>query len=94
VHDAHLAPVPDPLREQPTEVRTPATSLVADRKQRCLRLVISKRGKNQCESEQAPGYDLCPHHMAEAVRDYSEIAAEAAREYAGMVTRSLGEAGP
>lgn len=61
------------------------------RASRCLKLVVSKRGKNQCESEQAPGYDMCPHHIADAARAYNEIVADAAREYAGMVTRSLGE---
>jgi len=77
-----------------TTAASPAGKNEPDRKPRCLRLVVSKRGKNQCESEQAPGYDLCPHHLAAAARDYSEIVAEAAREYAGMVVQSLGEAGP
>ena len=55
------------------------------------RLVVSKRGKNQCESEQAPGYDMCPHHIAAAARDYNEIVAEASRAYAAAVARALGE---
>ena len=57
-----------------------------ERKPRCLRLVVGKRGKNQCESEQAPGYELCPHHLAAAARDYNEIVAEAAREYGEEAT--------
>ena len=57
----------------------PPTPATAGRAARCLKLIVSKRGKNQCESEQAPGYDMCPHHIAEAARDYEEILAEAAR---------------
>ena len=68
--------------------RTPAT---AGRAPRCLRLVVSKRGKNQCESEQAPGYEMCPHHIAEAHRDYEEILAEAARRFAEEFARESGE---
>lgn len=46
--------------------------MTADRKLRCLRLVLSKRGKNQCESEQLPGYDYCAAHLADAYRQYLE----------------------
>lgn len=46
-----------------------------ERKPRCLKLVVSKRGKNQCESEQVDGSDLCAHHLAAAVREYNEIIA-------------------
>ena len=60
-----------------TEIHVPSY-----RAPRCLRLVLSKRGKNQCESEQAPGYDMCPHHIADAARAYNEIVAEAARQVA------------
>ena len=45
----------------------------AERAPRCLRLVISKRGKNQCESEQVPGSALCAHHLAQAAEDYRAI---------------------
>ena len=60
-----------------------------ERKLTCLRLVVSKRGKNQCESERAPGYDMCPHHIAAAARDYEEILAEAARAYAAEFEREV-----
>jgi hypothetical protein len=43
------------------------------RKPRCLKLVISKHGKNQCTSEQVDGSDLCAHHLARAVEDYRSI---------------------
>ena len=75
-------------RENPQSAQPP-TPAAAERAPRCLRLVVSKRGKNQCESEQAPGYDLCPHHMAEAARDYNEIVAEAARAYAAEFEREV-----
>lgn len=70
---------------------SPNPSANPERAARCLKLVISKRGKNQCESEQAPGYDMCPHHIAAAARDYNEIVAEAGRAYAAVVARALGE---
>jgi len=44
-----------------------------ERKPRCLKLVVSKRGKNQCQSEQVDGSDLCAHHLARAVEDYRNI---------------------
>jgi hypothetical protein len=58
-----------------------------ERAPRCLRLVVGRRGTNQCQSERAPGFELCPHHIAEAARDYSEIVAEAARKYAEEFAR-------
>jgi len=69
---------------EPRTLDQPPTPATAGRAPRCLRLVVSKRGKNQCESEQAPGSALCAHHLAEAVREYNEILAE----------HALGEAGP
>lgn len=80
-------------REAATSDQPPAPA-TAERKVRCLRLVASKRGTNQCQNERAPGYDMCPHHIAEAARDYEEILAEAARRYAEEFGRDLGEAGP
>lgn len=55
-----------------------------ERAPRCLRLVVGKRGKNQCESEQVDGSDLCAHHLAAAAREYNEI----------IAAHTLGEAGP
>lgn len=79
----------EPGASTPDQPQTPATA--GQRKQRCLRLVVSKRGKNQCESPQAPGYEMCPHHIAEAHRDYEEILAEAARRFAEEFARESGE---
>ena len=73
---------------------SPNPSANPERAPRCLRLIVSKRGKNQCESEQAPGYDMCPHHIAAAARDYNEIVAEASRAYAAVVARAIGEETP
>ena len=44
-----------------------------ERKPRCLKLTVGKRGKNQCDSEQVDGSDLCAHHLARAVEDYRNI---------------------
>lgn len=44
-----------------------------ERAPRCLKLVVSKRGKNQCTSEQVDGSDMCAHHLAAAVEDYRRI---------------------
>ncbi|MGO8957299.1 MAG: hypothetical protein ACLQFR_08035 [Streptosporangiaceae bacterium] len=48
---------------------------MTERAPRCLKLIISKRGKNQCESEQVDGSDLCAHHLAEAAREFQAIIA-------------------
>jgi hypothetical protein len=37
--------------------------------------VVGKRGKNQCQSEQVDGSDLCAHHLADAAREFHAIAA-------------------
>ena len=42
---------------------------------RCLRLVVDKRGKNQCESEQLPDSSYCGHHLAGATEEYNAIVA-------------------
>ncbi len=81
----------EPEPAAPDQPPTPAT---AGRAARCLKLTVSKRGKNQCGSEQAPGYDMCPHHIAAAARDYNEIVAEASRAYAAVVARAIGEETP
>lgn len=62
-----------------------------DRKPRCLRLVASRRGVNQCESERIPDSDFCLTHLERAVIDWCDRVASVAGQLGSDDAEALGD---
>jgi len=61
---------------RPATSDQPQTPAPAERKLTCLRLVVSKRGTNQCANEQLDDYGLCLHHLEGASAHWAGIVAD------------------
>ncbi len=55
-----------------------------ERKPRCLRLVVSKGGKNPCPNEALDDYGLCLKHLREAAGHWASIVADAVGQFPAL----------